>query len=112
MRKIIFIIVLAFISCSKKEEKKTNISKIENSNWTLYNSKDSIPEQLNQVLMAINGETKIANSSEKFEATDNILNDSLPRRQLRLLARNKNEWRMSYIQGGIGKSYVYLECKI
>ena len=108
MKKILLIMVLVFISCAKKE----NASIKENSNWTLYDSKDAIPAPLNEVLLAINGETKIANPDEKFEATDNIINDSLPKRQLRLLAQKNNEWRMAYIQGGIGKSYVYLQCEI
>ena len=41
-----------------------------------------------------------------------LLIDSLPSRQLRLLAKKNDKWRMTYIQGGFGKYYVYIECKI
>ena len=112
MRKIILIILLIFISCAKKAEKVENDSIIKIPKWTLYNSKDSIPKQLNEVLLALNGETKISNPNEEFEVTDNISNDTLPTRQLQLLAKKNSEWRMTYIQGGFGKSYIYLQCKI
>jgi hypothetical protein len=112
MRQSLLIIFLLFISCSKKEKDNVNSSIIENTKWRLYNSKDSIPKQLNEFLFVINGETKIANPNEEFEVTDNIVNDTLPTRQLQLLARKNNEWRMTYIQGGFGKSYIYLQCKI
>src|SRR5690554_5861985 len=44
--------------------------------------------------------------------TDVIINDSVPTRQLRLLSRKNNIWRIAYVQGGFGKHYVYAECKI
>ncbi|OAZ05588.1 hypothetical protein [Flavobacterium succinicans] len=104
MKNISIIFLLLFLSCSKKE----NL----NNDWREINTKDSIPKQLSNVLLSINGNLKIANPNEDFEATDNIVNENLPIRQLKLLAVKNNEWRLSYIQGGIGTSYFLIECTI
>lgn len=107
-RTIIILLILILFSC-KKEEKSIR----ENSqNWIEYNSKDSIPKQLYQVLKAINGDEKIADKDEDYEATDNISDESFPTRQLRLLAKNNDQWRLVYEQGGIGTYMVYIECQI
>ena len=110
MKKIALLFVITIISCSKKKD----ISTVKNTktSWIEYTTKDSIPEQLKQVLVKTSGDAKLANSNEAFQATDNIINDSLPKRQLRLLARNQNHWRMTYVQGGIGKFFVYMDCDI
>ena len=50
-----------------------------------------------------NGEFKIANPNEDYCATDVVLDDSIPTRQLRFLCNNGNLWQMAYIQGGFGK---------
>jgi len=113
MKKGILILLIIFMSCSKnvKDSKNTMVKKYEN--WTEYKTKDSIPELLSSVLKEINKKDfKIANFNEKFEVTDVISNDTLPRKQLRFLARKDTDWRLSYIQGGYGKHYVYIECKI
>lgn len=107
-KTIIILLILILFSC-KKEEK--NIGRIE-QNWIEYDSKDSIPKQLYQVLKTINGDEKIADKDEDFEATDNISDESIPTRQLRLLAKNNDQWRLVYEQGGIGTYMVYIECKI
>lgn len=49
---------------------------------------------------------------KNFNVTDVVLKPNLPFRQLRLLERKNQIWRMVYIQGGIGKSYQFYEFKI
>ena len=105
---IIIILILFSISC-KREIK--NISN-KNPEWTIYNSKDSIPKQFYYVLKALNGNEKIADKNEEYEATDNISDANLPTRQLKLLAKKKENWRLVYEQGGIGTYYVLIQCKI
>ena len=73
MKYTSIIFLFLFLSCSKKE----NL----NNDWREINTKDSIPKQLNNVLFSINGNLKIANPNEDFEATDNIGNENLPIRQ-------------------------------
>lgn len=107
-KSIIILLVLIFSSC-KREEKNIGQSA---QNWIEYDSKDSIPKQLLQVLKVLNGDEKIANKNEDYEATDNILDTLLPTRQLKLLAKKNDEWRLVYEQGGIGTYNVYIECKI
>lgn len=111
MKKIALIFLIILISCSKKQE-NSNIEKNININWTEFNSKDSIPKQLKYVLQAINGDAKIADKNEVYEATDNINDTTIPTRQLRMLARKNENWRLVYKQGGIGTYYVYIQCKI
>jgi hypothetical protein len=104
MKKILIFLVLIFLSCSKKDSSKNE--------WREINTKDSIPKQLTEVLRSLNGDVKIANPNEDFEVTDNIGNPELPTRQLKLLSVKNNDWRMSYLQGGIGTSYFLIECTI
>ncbi|MET0946010.1 MAG: hypothetical protein ABWY22_11415, partial [Flavobacterium sp.] len=107
-RTLIILLILILFSC-KKEEKSIRKN---SQNWIEYNSKDSIPKQLYQVLKAINGDEKIADKDEDYEATDNISDERFPTRQLRLLAKNNDQWRLVYEQGGIGTYMVYIECQI
>lgn len=107
-KTIIILLILILFSCRKEEK---DIGRIK-QNWIEYDSKDSIPKQLYQVLKTINGDEKIADKDEDFEATDNISDESIPTRQLRLLAKNNDQWRLVYEQGGIGTYMVYIECKI
>lgn len=101
------------MSCSQKGKNSKNLNPENSENWTEYRTKDSIPELLKLVLQKINKDNfKIADFNREFEMTDVIMSDTLPTRQLRLLARKNNDWRLSYIQGGFGKHYVYAECKI
>ena len=101
------------MSCSKNVKNSKNDMVQKPENWIEYKTKDSIPELLSSVLKEINKkDSKIADFNGKFEATDVISNDTLPRKQLRFLARKSTDWRLSYIQGGFGKHYVYIECKI
>ena len=109
MRKEILILLILLISCSQKE-KNINVSTADK--WIEFKTNESIPKPLYLALSKLdNVDFKIANSNERFNATD-LLIDSLPSRQLRLLAKKNDKWRMTYIQGGFGKYYVYIECKI
>ncbi len=112
MKKILIPILILLISCSnKKSQPKKSMSKLE-IDWTDFNTKDSIPELLTLTLKKVlKNNFEIANPIEEFNQTD-IINDSIPTRQLRLLSRKNNLWRIVYVQGGFGKHYVYVECKI
>ena len=112
IKKIFMCLILFSISCTKKNSEQKTIPSKKVENWINYNTKDSIPKQLKEVLIYINGDSKIANPKEDFEATDNIMDENLPTRQLRILARKNNEWRLIYKQGGFGTYYVYIGCKI
>lgn len=103
MKYLSIIFLLLLLSCSKKE--------ISKNGWREINEKDSIPKELKKVLVALNGDLKIVNPNESFEATDDGGSD-LPTRQLKLLALKENDWRMSYLQGGVGESYFLIECTI
>lgn len=94
------------MSCSTKE-KPQDIEK-----WVDFYEVDSIPELLEQVLIQLNkGEFSIGNPNENYNKTDVVL-DSLPMRQLKLLSKRNNEWRIGYVQGGFGKHYYFAQCTI
>ena len=116
MNKLLcFIILVVLLSCSeKKSEQKDEQLTVTKSdkNWTDFNTKDSIPSLLNKTLNGINkGDFELANPNERFNSTDVIL-DSLPKQKMSLLSKKGNKWRLTYIQGGFGKYYVYVQCKI
>lgn len=107
MKNIFFLIVVFLIFSCKKEEAK------KDENWFIVNDKNKIPQQIIDFFEAAeNRPFEMANPDEEFNITDNVVNPSLPFRQLRLL-ENKNEiWRMVYLQGGIGESYQFYEFRI
>lgn len=113
MKNVIVLIVLLLIfSCSKDEEKKDNKNRTD-FDWVILNDKNKIPEQIKDFFLAKeNRELDIANPDEEFNITDVVLKPNLPFRQLRLLEKKNQTWRMVYIQGGIGKSYQFYEFKI
>ncbi|MDI1256861.1 MAG: hypothetical protein PSV16_12265 [Flavobacterium sp.] len=111
MRLIFFTFVILLICSCHEKTVKPNYKKIDTS-WIELNEKDSIPYEILTVLKTLKGNKKIADRNEAYEATDVIEDTTIPMRQLRLLARKNNDWRLVYIQGGIGNHYVYLECKI
>ena len=113
MKKVLFSILILLISCSdKKSEPQKTVTELE-KNWTEFSTKDSIPKLLTLTLKKVlKNDFEIANPNEEFNRTDVIINDSIPTRQLRLLSRKNNTWRIGYIQGGFAKHYVYADCKI
>ena len=101
------------MGCSQNGKNSKNMSAQISKKWIEYKTKDSIPELLNLTLSKLNnGEFKIANPNERFNSTDVIVNDSLPSRQLILIAERGIDWRIIYTQGGIGMHYVISQCKI
>ena len=113
MKNVISLIGLLLIfSCEKKEEKKDIINQ-KDCDWIILNDKNKIPEQIKDFFLAKeNRELDIVNPDEEFNRTDVVLKPNLPFRQLRLLEKKNQTWRMVYIQGGIGKSYQFYEFKI
>ena len=113
MKNVIFLIVLLLIFSCKKKENTENNKKREDFDWVILNDKNKIPEQIKDFFVASEkDELKIANPNEKFNITDAGANNKLPFRQLRLLEKKNQTWRMVYIQGGIGKSYQFYEFKV
>ena len=110
MKNKIAIIILIIISTSCKREVESN--DVNNFEWIKYKSKDSIPKQIRNLLKALNGNEKIAGFNEDYEATDNITDTLLPTKQLKLIANSNENWRLVYVQGGIGSSYCLIQCKI
>ena len=103
--------MILLISCSDKRTEQKKPMNEFSENWTEFRTKDSIPKLLNVFLKKINNENfEIANPNERFNSTDII--DSFPRRQLSLLSKKGNSWRLTFIKGGFGKHYVYTECTI
>ncbi len=121
MKKFLsLLIIIALQGCSDKKADKntdgqTNPRITTNNleeNWTVYTTKDSIPELLKETLININkGNFWVANPDERFNATDNLI-DSLPRQKLSLLSKKGNKWRLTYIQGGFAKYYVFTQFEI
>lgn len=106
MKKVLFSILILLISCSdKKAEPQKTVTELE-KNWAEFKTKDSIPKLLTLTLKKVlKNDFEIANPNEEFNRTDVIINDSIPTRQLRMLSRKSNTWRISYIQGGFAKHY-------
>ena len=112
MKKGILILFIAFMSCSQKEKNSIIQNTSNSKKWSEYKTIDSIPKLLNLVLIQLNnGEFSIANPNENYNATD-VVEDSLPMRQLRLLSKRNNKWRIGYVQGGFGKHYYFAQCEI
>jgi hypothetical protein len=109
---IIFTLVFTFFLSCTHSNKNIKINQNNTLVWKEFNSKDSIPILLrNKLTSYFNYEFKVANRGDMYNATD-VLLDSLPNRQLIYLAKNDNNWRISYIQGGFVKEYVYADGSI
>ncbi|KUJ51196.1 hypothetical protein [Chryseobacterium sp. JAH] len=139
MKNILSLIVLIFIfSCERKSQqavsknhstviaidstavnidssdiKTFNPDDTKDLEWIVFNDKYKIPQQIKDFFQAAeNGEINIANPDEEFNITDVVVKPNVPFRQLRLLEKKNELWRMVYIQGGIGRSYQFYEFKI
>lgn len=55
---------------------------------------------------------KLADFCEPYEATDFIMNENLPRRQIRFLAKRGNTWQLTYRHGGRGMHYHFVEFSV
>ena len=117
MKKLLCVLIIVTLAgCSDKKEDNKNIQESSTNtseeNWTEYNTRDSIPELFNEALGNFHkGNFELANPDERFNATD-MITDSLPRQKLSLLSKSGDKWRLTYIQGGFGKYYVYAQCEI
>lgn len=107
MRKVLFsFIILVCICCSKSGQN-------HDADWIILNDKNKIPTQINDFFLASEkSELKITNPDEAFNIGDAVLHHNLPFRQLRLLEKKNERWRLVYLQGGIGTSYQFYEFKI
>ena len=115
-KKLLVLLVLFVCSCSENKSEKRDMAMDEESqseqNWTEYNSKDSIPDILQNALIKVSNDNfELADPNEPFNATD-VISDSLPRQKLTLLSSKNNTWRLAYIQGGFGKYNVLIESEI
>jgi hypothetical protein len=63
----------------------------------------ALPSQLNQALVKATRGERIANPNQKWEATDNLMTPSLPRRRLILAGLSKSMSFVYYEHGGRGK---------
>ena len=99
----LLLVACLLINCSKGTPKEKK--------WTVFNTKDSIPEKLNLKLIEFYGNFEIADFNQRFNSSD-FLFDSLPTRRITMLARKDYHWRMTYVQGGFAKYYVIIDCHI
>src|SRR5215213_5235676 len=98
------LILILLTSCGNTKKyklPKTDFFHIESDKWIMFNSKQYIPEALSTHLNSLGiSRSDIANPDEEYEATDLILNDNLPYRQLQFLAKADSFWIMTYQHGG------------
>lgn len=83
------------------------IQKLKRENFTVYNDKKSIPNNVQKELVCIATEFTIANPKENYQSDCNVL-EELPKRQLIFLAKSENILIMTYATGGIGTSTHFL----
>ena len=108
MKKIFLLSALSLFCFSCQQDEKN-----EDLHWIILNDKNKIPMEIKDFFSAFEGkDLNIANPNEKFNLTDIKQYQNAPFRQLRLLEKKNNLWRLVYIQGGIGKSYCFYEFKI
>lgn len=106
-RLVLLIAIFLVASCNNKKKEESAEKTL--AVWTEFSSKDSIPKAfLVKLNTTFHHDFKIANPDERYNATD-LINDSLPQTQLQYLAKNGEYWRLSYVQGGFAKYYVYAE---
>lgn len=108
MKKIFFLLAFFLFCFSCQQEHKT-----DDLQWTVFNDKNKIPIEIMDYFAAFEGiDLRISNPNEKYNVTDVKQYENAPFRQLRLLEKKNNLWRLVYIQGGIGKSFHFYEFKI
>lgn len=99
-------------SSNQTKEESHQKATSHNESWVVLDDKDSVPQLLRNTYFSMFGvELDLANPGEPFNATDNLI-DSLPTKQLTLLAHNGPEWRLAFRQGGFTTQYVLIQCKI
>ena len=116
MKGFILILLFSNINCIeqiKESNERDSIKLTETAIWKVYRTKDSIPKIFYHAYFESRGkEFLIANPSEEWQKTDVILRDSIPTRQLKFIANKGNDWRISYEEGGFGRSKILAEFQI
>jgi hypothetical protein len=121
MKFISLILCLILLNCKSETKKKNDIilttinesQKNEPLTWMQYSIKDSIPWIITRKLNELSESNfELANPNEPFQHSDAIVNDKLPRRQLKFLGKSNNIWIITYMHGGVGLHYHFVICKI
>lgn len=86
---------------------------LESNDFIISPDKGKIPKELIDIFSSWQNKSfTIANPNEDFNSTDDLVNRSLPNRQLISLFRNNNFLIMNYKHGGFGFHYHIVWCKI
>ena len=81
------------------------ITRLEDSKLKTYKTVKEIPSFIINILSGLTSDGfSIANQSENWQATDAIMDDSLPNRQLSYFGLGDDIALLTYYTGGIGKS--------
>ena len=86
------------------------VNKLKSQHFTIHKGKQEIPSFIKEQLPFIS-DRNIANPDEKFEATDEIMDTSLPTRQLVFLCSSEDIYVVTYGKGGIGFNWKMLFIK-
>ena len=75
---------------------------------------DDMPAAVKQAFAKLTSESSfaLANPGQKYQATDFVVDRSLPRRRLVFAGVRSAEWFIHYEEGGIGHSYCVLVFKV
>lgn len=78
--------------------------------FTVITKTEEMPSPVKQAFAKITGSASfsLANPGQKFEATDVIVDRTLPRRRLIFAGTKGSEWFVHYERGGIGLSYCVM----
>ena len=113
MCRIYSFFLIIIVSCADQPKNRNDLQTHSSEVWKVFKTKDSIPKHLYHAFTKINGEEfKIADPDEEWQKTDVIWSDSIPTRQLIFIANKGVDWRISYIQGGFAKHYVFAQFQI
>lgn len=109
--KIVLLLFPIFINVGHAWSQQIGL--FESKKWKQLSTSDSIPKMLIYRLGRFgDGYFQIADRDKPFQATDVIYDRTLPKRQLRYLGRNGNEWLLTYKHGGWGLHYHFVFYKV
>lgn len=91
---LLFLVLFCYGCESSSSAKPEILDNISKNNWSICSNVDSIPEPLRNHFTF-----DLANPDAPYQSTD-IIEESLPSRQLRLLAHADDIWVMIYKHGG------------
>jgi len=81
------------------------VVKLQTEHFTTFSSKDKIPSFIKEQLPFIN-DSSIANPNEEYNATDLVLNEHFPWRQIRYGAISNDVLVLFYYKGGFASNNV------